>query len=139
LPYLLAGAAAAFALWSFEQQATDEPAPSISRPATNSAIDKRSGPNRARGDVRTVFSADDYPASAQRNGEQGTVQAQLVIDPTGRVSSCTIVESSNVASLDRTTCAILQRRARFFPAHDAGGRAISDSVTTPPIVWRLEG
>lgn len=93
----------------------------------------------ARGDLRTLFSADDYPASALRNGEQGAVQARLSIDADGRVSECSIIRSSGHASLDAATCNILQRRARFLPAHNANGNPTTDTVITPPVVWRLEG
>jgi len=35
----------------------------------------------AKGDLRTLFSADDYPAAAQSAGAEGTAQAQLTIGP----------------------------------------------------------
>lgn len=91
------------------------------------------------GDVRTVFSADDYPAEAQRNGEEGTVRAALTVDATGRVANCTIIQSSNHESLDNATCNILSRRARFIPARDASGNPVASRVISPPITWRLEG
>jgi protein TonB len=91
------------------------------------------------GDLRTLFSADDYPAEAQRNGEEGTVQAELSVDARGHVRGCTVIHSSGHASLDSATCRILQRRARFDPAHDVNGDAVASSVVTPRIVWRLEG
>jgi len=94
--------------------------------------------NPARGDVRYVFSNDDYPAEAQRAGDEGTVQARLGIDPSGRVARCTIIRSSGHAALDRTTCAILKQRATFTPAHDAAGNAVSDTYVTPPVTWRLQ-
>ena len=95
--------------------------------------------HQSKGDIRTVFSADDYPVDAQRNGEEGTVQAQLTIDSQGRVSSCAILHSSGYASLDKATCNILRARARFTPARDVNGDAVPDRVVTPPVVWRLEG
>ena len=30
-------------------------------------------------------------------------------------------------------------RAKFVPARDSNGNATTDTVTTPSIVWRLEG
>jgi len=97
------------------------------------------GPRPARGNVRTLFSADDYPADAQANGQEGTVQAELSIDRLGRVSACTVLRSSRVRSLDEATCGVLINRARFRPARDAAGRAVPDTIVTPPITWRLEG
>ena len=96
------------------------------------------GPHQARGDVRTVFSADDYPADAQARGQEGTVQAQLAIDTAGHVTNCTVIRSSGTRSLDQATCRILQSRAQFRPARDAAGHAVPDTVVTPPVTWRLE-
>jgi protein TonB len=95
--------------------------------------------NAGSGDIRTMFSADDYPADAQHKGEEGTVQAALSIDASGRVTNCTIVRSSTYASLDDATCRILQRRARFRPARDAAGNPVADRIVAPPVTWRLEG
>jgi protein TonB len=93
----------------------------------------------AKGDLRSLFSADDYPASAQSAGAEGTVRASLTIGPDGRVTGCNIIQSSGNGSLDSTTCNILRRRAKFTPARDSNGNATSDTVTTPSIIWRLEG
>ena len=93
----------------------------------------------ARGDVRAVFRADDYPTAAMEAGDQGTVQTELTIDSDGRVGRCTITQSSGHRSLDEATCSILQQRARFTPARDAESRPVASRVTTPPVSWRLEG
>lgn len=93
----------------------------------------------AKGDLRSLFSADDYPASAQSAGAEGTTRASLTIGPDGRVTACNIIQSSGNSSLDSTTCNILRRRAKFVPARDSNGNATSDTITTPSIVWRLEG
>ena len=93
----------------------------------------------AKGDLRTLFSADDYPAAAQSAGAEGTAQATLTIGPDGRVVSCNLSRSTGNSSLDSATCNILRRRAKFTPARDSNGQATTDTITTPPIVWRLEG
>jgi protein TonB len=93
----------------------------------------------AKGDLRTLFSPDDYPASAQAAGAEGTAQAQLTIGADGRVQSCNLIRSTGNGALDSATCNILRRRAKFTPARDSNGNATSDTITTPPIVWRLEG
>jgi protein TonB len=86
-----------------------------------------------------LFSADDYPASAQAAGAEGTAQAQLTIGPDGRVVGCNLTRSTGNGALDSATCNILRRRAKFSPARDSNGQPTSDTVSTPPIVWRLEG
>jgi protein TonB len=93
----------------------------------------------AKGDLRTLFTADDYPASAQSAGAEGTSQAQITIGSDGRVVGCNIIRSSGNGALDGATCNILRRRAKFTPARDSNGQATTDTITTPPIVWRLEG
>jgi protein TonB len=93
----------------------------------------------AKGDLRSLFSADDYPASAQSAGAEGTTRASLTIGPDGRVTGCNIIQSSGNGALDSATCNILRRRAKFIPARDSNGNATSDTITTPSIVWRLEG
>ena len=93
----------------------------------------------AKGDLRTLFSADDYPASAQAAGAEGTAQATLTIGADGRVVGCSLTRSTGNGALDSATCNILRRRAKFTPARDSNGNATTDTITTPPIVWRLEG
>jgi protein TonB len=94
-------------------------------------------PAKAKGDVRRLFSANDYPAVAQRRGESGSLRARLLIGTDGRVSGCQIVESSGHSSLDSATCRILKARAHFTPAKDGSGQATNDSYVTPPITWQL--
>ena len=96
-------------------------------------------PQSARGDVRTLFSADDYPASAQASGAEGSVVATLSIGTDGRVTGCNVTRSSGNSSLDSATCSILRRRAKFTPARDENGNPTTGNYTTPTITWRLEG
>jgi periplasmic protein TonB len=91
---------------------------------------------RAKANLNSYFSTDDYPPSALRNEEQGTTAVRLTVGPDGRVSDCTITSSSGSATLDNATCNILKRRARFNPAKDQAGNPISDS-TTARIRWEV--
>ena len=63
--------------------------------------------------------------------------ADLLINPSGGVETCSIVLSSGSPSLDQATCALLHKRARFTPAKDATGRAEYDVFRSPPITWSL--
>ena len=94
---------------------------------------------RAKGDVRQLIHSEDYPDAAIRNGDMGSVRAQLAIAADGKVAGCTIVASSGSAALDSATCRILKARARFAPARDSNGAAVNDTYVTPKITWRLEG
>jgi protein TonB len=93
----------------------------------------------AKGDLRSLFSGDDYPASAQAAGAEGTARASLTVGPDGRVVACNITQSTGNGALDSATCNILRRRAKFIPARDSNGQPTTDTVSTPPIRWQLEG
>lgn len=93
---------------------------------------------RARSAVplATLFSDTDYPASAVRNHEQGSVAFRLRVGADGRPSGCSVTGSSGSSILDTTTCALLMERARFEPARDGRGRATTDEFNGR-IVWRM--
>jgi len=111
------------------------PAPPPPPPPPRKTVSAQS----AKGDLRSLFSGDDYPASAQAAGAEGTARATLTIGTDGRVVACNITQSSGNSSLDSATCNILRRRAKFTPARDSNGNAVTDTIATPPITWRLEG
>ena len=133
-PYLIVAIVAALAVWGVQQCSIQNSRPE--READQNAPVRVESyttgiPEPIRGDVRTVFSDSDYPAEAQRNGEEGTVQARLDIDGSGRVARCTVIRSSGHELLDSATCSILRRRARFEPTRDG------TTYVTPPVTWRL--
>lgn len=94
------------------------------------------GPARAKGNLPALVSNDDYPASALRAGEQGTVGFQLDVGTNGRVTNCVVTSSSGSAALDSATCRIMRSRARFAPARDSTGAATTDTVSSR-IVWSI--
>jgi TonB family protein len=109
--------------------------PGVARPVAIAA--PAAAPTRA---VPTVplprlINPADYPAAALKAGEQGNVRVRLDIGTDGRVTGCTITESSRSAILDATTCRILRSRARFTPARDSAGKAAPDRFETA-IAWR---
>ncbi|QNM83236.1 energy transducer TonB [Sphingomonas sabuli] len=117
--------------------APTEPAGPSQQPARQTPPASDGGAQPAQGNLTALFSAADYPADAFRNDEQGTVMARLEIDPQGKVSSCRVATSSGSESLDRATCTILKRRARFTPARNSEGSAIASSYTQK-ITWMLQ-
>ena len=82
---------------------------------------------KSTGNLNALFSTDDYPQSALRNGDQGTTAVSLTVGANGRVTGCNVTSSSGSGSLDSTTCSVLTRRARFTPAKDQNGQPISDT------------
>jgi TonB family protein len=64
----------------------------------------------------------DYPQSAKERREEGLVRFTVLIGPDGRKEECVITRSSGFADLDQRTCELIQKRARFKPAHDETGQ-----------------
>ena len=91
---------------------------------------------RVKANLVSLFSTDDYPPEAWRNGEQGTVGVRLTVDATGKVADCVVLLSSGSPALDVQTCRILWSRAQFVPARDAKGNAVQDTYTQR-IRWEL--
>lgn len=93
-------------------------------------------PAKARANLASYITDDDYPQDAIRNEQQGTTGFRLDVGPDGRVTNCTVTSSSGSSSLDNTTCRLLRSRARFTPATDSSGGRTSDSVSGR-IRWQL--
>lgn len=73
----------------------------------------------------------DYPRDASRAKVGGEVEVRFTIEASGRVGGCRVTRSSGDASLDRTTCELIEERFRFKPATDAAGRPVAS-----PYGWR---
>lgn len=81
---------------------------------------------------------DDYPAAALREERAGVARFRVTISADGRVRNCEIVASSGSPDLDRATCANISKRARFKPATDTTGAAVSGSYTSA-VKWEIPG
>lgn len=64
---------------------------------------------------------NDYPTRAMREERQGVTSFRLTISPEGRPIACDLISSSGSPDLDSTTCGLMMRRGRFYPALDADG------------------
>ena len=91
---------------------------------------------RSAHSLATLFTDEDYPAEAVRNGEEGRAGFRLDVGVDGRPTGCSIDSSSGSRLLNSTTCRLLMERARFTSARDARGKATTDSVAGA-IVWRM--
>ncbi len=101
-------------------------AAALSLPAENSR-GQRAIPERP---LVELFSADDYPMEALHRGLEGRVHVRFRVGADGRVRDCKAATSSGHAVLDRATCALLTERARYRPARNAQGEAVSDTINT---------
>jgi len=79
---------------------------------------------------------DDYSAADIRRGNEGSAAYRLVIGSDGQVDACEITASTGFATLDRATCRLIQRRARFEPAKDQLGRAVV-GIYTGQVTWQI--
>lgn len=93
----------------------------------------------SNGDVRSIFTSDDYPSDAFNRNQEGKAQFLLLIDEKGAVAGCHVLVPSGVPILDAIGCQVIRKRAVFRPARNAAGKGVRSMVTTPPIVWRMAG
>lgn len=106
----------------------DPPAPPIEA--------KTVQPARAKANLASYVSDEDYPSNAARNEEQGTTRFRLAVGPDGKVRDCTVTSSSGSSALDATTCRLMKQRAKFTPARNNRGELTSDTVSSA-IRWVL--
>lgn len=83
-----------------------------------------------------TFSDDDFPDASRRAEEQGVTRVSYVVGADGKVSSCTVTQSSGFPRLDDATCKIIMRRFRFNPA-TRDGQPVAETKTQP-VRWQLK-
>lgn len=83
-------------------------------------------------------SAADYPPAALAKRAEGKTQFTVGIGPDGRVSRCTILQSSGSPELDAATCTYVTQRARFTPALGEDGKPVEGTYTNS-IFWNIPG
>ena len=85
---------------------------------------------------KDIITESDYPAKSLRKGDTGTVSFRVEVTATGRAGRCRITRSSGHDRLDRTTCRLIEERARFDPARDSSGEAMP-GLFEGSFAWRL--
>lgn len=78
----------------------------------------------------------DYRSSWINREMTGTARFRLEISANGRVESCAITASSGHPDLDRATCDLVSRRARFDPAKNSEGEKTAGSFSSA-VQWEL--
>lgn len=81
-------------------------------------------PRRPRPDIsmNELLPADHYPAIAREAGEEGIVRMTVDVDAEGRVTGCSVTDSSLSASLDAASCTLMRDKGKFEPALDSAGK-----------------
>lgn len=85
---------------------------------------------RPIGNPGAWVTTDDYPTSDLRAGHQGATRFRVAVSAAGRVTDCQVVQSSGWPGLDAAACDKISRRAKFEPATDSSGQAVSGSFTS---------
>ena len=91
-----------------------------------------------RDPLKPWFRADDYPMKMLRGGYEGVVNFRLLVDSTGKPTSCRIQTSTRPKEFDDAVCRGAMSRARFNPALDAQGNPVP-SYFRSTVNFRLGG
>ncbi|MEM6856884.1 MAG: energy transducer TonB [Pseudomonadota bacterium] len=83
--------------------------------------------------VRRIVAS--YPSKALRRGEQAILQMRVIVDQSGKVTSCTIDEATRAGNVESPACAEMAK-AKFDPALDADGEAFTSYYSTS-IIYRI--
>lgn len=86
--------------------------------------------------VRRLFSSSDYPDQAVMRRLSGTAKVVGLIDETGKMADCMVVETSGVAVLDAQTCIMIHKRGKFTPAIGADDKP-AKSVFVQRVRWEM--
>lgn len=113
----------------------DPGAAKVAEPAVAPPSGKASGV-RVKGNRASWITNDDYPPSALRAAEEGTVGISVRIGTDGRVSSCEVTGSSGSSALDQATCRLYGRNARFVAARDDAGNPVA-STYADRVRWQI--
>lgn len=99
---------------------------------------QESGPTPAipRGNVGNWVNTNDYPSAALQQEREGMTEFTVTVGTDGRVSNCSISASSGHADLDMATCSNVSRRARFQPATNEDGDAVTGGYTNR-VRWQI--
>jgi protein TonB len=114
------------------------PPPPVALPAPPSPPPPRFTPKSAspKGRPGEWASDNDYPTRALQLGQEGVTGFHLSVGSDGKVTNCEITKSSGSPELDKTTCDLMRRRARFSPATDGDGNPTTGNYTSS-VRWQI--
>lgn len=107
------------------------PLPPLDPPGSGAAI--AASP---RNNAANWVTDSDYKSRWIREGLYGSASFRLEVANNGRVANCRIIRSTGHAALDRATCELIAKRARFSPAKDSDGNLVAGSYSGS-INWML--
>lgn len=80
--------------------------------------------------MRLWLMPSDYPLEALKLDIEGDTVVDLSVDKEGKVKDCRVKASAGAAILDKEACRLAKQRARFHPALDEEGQAVSGVYST---------
>lgn len=83
--------------------------------------------SRAKANLMSIFSSDDYPGVSLQKHQAGLVGLVILIDEKGKPADCMVTQTSTSAALDTQACAIVLQRANYTPAIGEDGKPAKDS------------
>lgn len=89
-----------------------------------------------RNNSGTWVTTDDYPARAMREEREGVTMVTISVGADGRVTNCSITNSSGSPDLDEIACRNITRRARFRPATNGNGDEVPGTYSIP-VRWEI--
>ena len=107
------------------------PSPSITPqvvPTTTPRIDPVAA--APRNDPSRWVTTSDYRSNWINREMVGTARFRLEIAANGSVQNCTITGSTGHGELDRATCNLVSRRAKFQPARGSDGEPVAGSYSS---------
>ena len=91
---------------------------------------------RPKGNPGAWVSPNDYPTRDLNEGNEGVTRFRLTLSAEGKVTDCTVTQSSGFPDLDAATCEKLARRAKFDPASDETGAQVPGSYSGA-VRWQI--
>lgn len=82
------------------------------------------------------FTRSDIPQDAMHKGQPNPVRFSLKVNAFGTPTGCEIMQTSGIAELDRATCRLALRRARFRPMINEAGVPV-ESTFNSAILWDI--
>lgn len=89
-----------------------------------------------RNDPGSWVTTNDYRSSWINREMIGTAGFTLQVGTNGRAESCLITKSSGHEALDKATCNLISKRARFTPARNSNNDKVSGSYSSS-VRWQL--
>ena len=91
---------------------------------------------KPRGDPGAWVTTNDYRSSWINREMVGTAAFKVQVGANGRAESCLITRSSGHDVLDKATCDLISKRARFEPAKNSKGEKVAGSYSSS-VRWQL--